>query len=124
MASAHERAEDARGRQQAAEHHRDQVQPPGGDEAAAAGRHLPRADLALADEIGVVARRHVVEVVVADRAHAALRVREPERQRAELHLHPALRVAAVGAEVVGVEVDATRVAQRERVGVGGHGRAA
>ncbi len=71
-ATAGERPGDSRRRQQQADDEAGDVQHPGGVVVAAAARQLPGADLRLADPVGLVARRDVVEVVKTHRTRAAV----------------------------------------------------
>ncbi len=97
--------------------HPGEVEHPGCGEASASGGDLPGGNLELADRACVVPREHVMKVVEANGAHPARRVRDGERNLAELEVHPLGSVAAVFAEVVRVEVDAARVTERHVLGV-------
>ena len=110
MATARERPPDRARRDPQPDPHRVEVEHPRGDHVAAARRDLPGADLALAGPVGGVAGDHVVEVVVADRAHAFGAVRDREAKRPDRQAHPLVLVAAL-AEAVGREVAAARLAQ-------------
>jgi hypothetical protein len=91
-----------------------EVQDPRRGLVGAAAAELPARDLELAEEVGLIAGHHVVEVVIADRVDPLLRVGERERDRPELEVDPLRAVATVVAEAVEAEVLRPRLRERQR----------
>ena len=109
-----QRADHAERRDHEADAEREQIQHGRGRPPQAVARELPRADLGLAREVGLVAGDDVVQIVDPHRAPAAVGVRDLQRHAEHLQRHPLERVAAVGAEVVALVVGRARSPEGQR----------